>query len=226
MESEDLNDLEQCADRLLETVLALEQAELDAIYNSARPGQSARKIMMELADRAAALCENEQRPKPPQLKTALEGLAQLELPFEIKATPTKPHLLLIDRDADRLLSRRELFLEMNIDIAVTASLLDGLGRLELGGFQLVIIDYVAVGEKERHAMARIQEFNVQAPVINIQAWATFLRAEDRRINRDLLRAVAKLFKLKPPKRLPPKRPAIAAKSPEQLKVELLRYLEG
>jgi hypothetical protein len=214
MKREDLtDDIEERADQLLGATLDLSEAEVDGIYNSARPDQDPRQRAYELARRAAALCEAEQRAQPDQLQAALATLAQLDLPLENKPSPALPRVLLIDQDANRLLARKKLFLERHIDIETTTSASDGVARLEMEAFQLVIVDYFGTSAEEQAVLLKLQEFNLHAPVINVRAWFNLVHADNRRLNRDLLRAAARLFGKEMPRSLPRRRPPTVAGSP-------------
>ena|SRR5579862_2086001 len=206
-----MKDLEERANQLLEEILDLNDAEIDVIYSAAHSCLKSRQRVLELAERAAAVCEAERRSRPPQLEAALTMLAQLDLPLDAGRSPVPLRGLLIDQDADRLMVRRKLFLERHVDIAITTSVFDGLEKLESEAFDLVVVDYCPSTEKERVVLLSLQRFNLRVPMINIGVWAGVLRPENRQLNRDLLRVATRLFGKPVPKRLPKKRPPKTAK---------------
>jgi hypothetical protein len=73
--------------------------------------------------------------------------------------------------------------------------------LESQRFQLVIVDYHPVTEEDRRYQFELQKFNLKVPVINVQAWAGLINGDNRRSNRDLLRAAAQVLRRPIPRRL-------------------------
>jgi len=202
--------VQERADELLQVALDLSEAEVDRIYVAAHLAQNLNEKLFGLASRAAAVCHAEHRPRP-ALQAALAVFAQMELPLENKQSPILPRILLIDSDAERLLERRRVFSERQIETDITTSASDGVARLQLETFRLVIVDFSAKTEMERTDLLALQRFNVKVPIVNVSAWATFTDADNRLINRELLRAVTRLFGKTVPKRLPKKRPPNAAR---------------
>lgn len=213
-----MDDLEERADQLLKAALDLTEAEVDAIYNEARPNKDLKQCVFELAERAAAVCDFERRPRPPQLQAVLATSKQLELPLadgapEDNLSPALPRVLVIDQDPDRLMARRQLLWEGQIDTEITTSAADGLARLEKGGFQWVIVDYCP-RDDEQDILLMIQKFNLQVPVFNVRVWESFLRGDNRRWrDRELLKLAARLLDKPVPRSLPQKRPPLAAGTP-------------
>jgi CheY-like chemotaxis protein len=209
------DDLEGRAEQLLEDVLALDDAEIDSIYRTVLPGRDPRERVRELADRAATLCEDVQKPQTEQLHAALRDLAQLEFPLEMDPLPARPCILLVDDDANRLSARMKLFRERRIETEVTTSVADGLALLEIKKFQLVIVDYCAITREEQTLLRLLQQFNLQVPVINVCAWANLMHSDDRHLNHELLRAAARIIGSDVPKRLPARRPPEGAQPPQE-----------
>src|ERR1700693_2339415 len=218
LKQEDLKDyLEERADQLLDAALRLSEVEVDHIYRAARPNQDPTEHVFALAESSAALYTAESRTRPVHLQAALAGTAQLKLPLDTKPSPppVEPRVLLIDHDADRLIARRNLFVHRKIETEITTSVWDGLDRLETGTFRLVIMDYLATTEEDKSILGRIQTFNLRIPVINVCAWTSVLRADNRLLNRDLLRVASRLCLAIVPDRLttkPAKRAEFAAQN--------------
>jgi len=131
----------------------------------------------------------------------LAETSQRTLPLSSKPCPVLPRILLIDHDADRLLARRKLFVDRKIDTEITTGAVDGLARLKMGTFRLVILDYLGTTIEDHLALMAIQQFNLLIPVINVAAWASVLRRDNRLLNRDLLRVASRLCRLVVPDRL-------------------------
>jgi len=202
---------EERAEHLLNTTSELSQDEVDAIYCKVWPNEDSRQRAFASARQAEGLCKKEQRQQPPQLKAASAQLAQMELGLpETKLATAR--VLLIDQDACRLVERRKLLSDLKIETMVATTAADAVAVLEAKRFQLVIVDYHPVTEEDRRYLLEVQEFNLQVPVINVQAWAGILERDNRRLNRDLLRAVTRILRKPIPRRLPMRRsPATALK---------------
>ncbi|MGC1449065.1 MAG: hypothetical protein WA830_03420 [Candidatus Sulfotelmatobacter sp.] len=209
---EDLtDDLEERAEELLSAVLELTQDEVDAIYREVRPNEDSRQWAFASAQHAAELCDKEQRLRPPVLHAALAQLCQMDLGL----TVAKPAacVLLIDQDVTRLVERRKLFSERRIETKVATSAADGVANLEAEEFQLVIVDYYPVTEDDKGHLLELQRFNVKVPVINVQAWTGLMNRDNGRLNRELLRAAARMLGKPVPRRLPAKRPPGSVQAP-------------
>jgi len=115
--------VQERADELLQVALDLSEAEVDRIYVAAHLAQNLNEKLFGLASRAAAVCHAEHRPRP-ALQAALAVFAQMELPLENKQSPILPRILLIDSDAERLLERRRVFSERQIETDITTSASD------------------------------------------------------------------------------------------------------
>ena len=114
--------------------------------------------------------------------------------MDLGLTVAKPAacVLLIDQDVTRLVERRKLFSERRIETKVATSAADGVANLEAEEFQLVIVDYYPAEDDKGHLL-ELQRFNVKVPVINVQAWTGLMNRDNGRLNRELLRAAARML---------------------------------
>jgi PleD family two-component response regulator len=195
---------EERAELLLNTVMELSQDEVDAIYSEVWPNEDSTQRAFASVRQAEALCDKEQRRRPSQLQSASVQLSQMDLGLA-KTEPATPRILLIDQDACRLMERRKLLSELKVETTVATSAADAVAVLEAAEFQLVIVDYHPITAEDSGYLLEVQEFNLRVPVINVQAWAGLIKRDNRRLNRDLLRAVAGVLRKPVPRRLPMKR---------------------
>jgi hypothetical protein len=209
MKPEDIGDqFERLTEDILEDVLRISGAEIDAIYSAARPSEDPQERVFDLTCRAAAGCADQK-----QLVTILEAKAsvsQIPLLMKEESAEQAPRVLLLDQDSVRLLDRRKLFLERHIAVEVTTTIADAIAHLETTDFRLVIVDYCARTDQEHTSLAGLQRFNLDVPIINVGAWASLVSGHDRQLNRDLLRAAARLLRMPVPRRLPERQPPKSA----------------
>ena len=180
MKPEDIGDqFERLTEDILEDVLRISGAEIDAIYSAARPSEDPQERVFDLTCRAAAGCADQK-----QLVTILEAKAsvsQIPLLMKEESAEQAPRVLLLDQDSVRLLDRRKLFLERHIAVEVTTTIADAIAHLETTDFRLVIVDYCARTDQEHTSLAGLQRFNLDVPIINVGPWASLVSGHDRRL---------------------------------------------
>jgi hypothetical protein len=202
---------EECAEQLLNTVMELSQDEVDTFYREVWPNEDSAQQAFASVQDAVGRWNKEQRRQPLQLRSAFAQLCQRELlPAPKQATP---RILLIDWDFPRLLERRRLLMDLNVETTCTTSIAEAEATLDARDFHLVIVDYRPITKEDSRHLLALQEFNLRLPVINVQAWAGLMEGDNRRINRDLLRAAARVLGKRIPRRLPVKRSAGTAGVP-------------
>jgi hypothetical protein len=205
MKPEEIADrFDRLTEDILADVLSLGGAEIDAIYAAARPNQDPEECVFELTRQVAASCVDQRQLV--KLHEAKAAVSQIPLPLKEQFAEQPPRILLLDQDAVRLLDRRKLFLERRIAVDITTIIADAIASLETTEFRLVIVDYCATTDQEHTLLAALQRFNLEVPVINVGAWRSLVSGHDRQLNRDLLRAAARLLRMPVPKRLPERQP--------------------
>jgi CheY-like chemotaxis protein len=203
-------DLERSATEILNATMALSDEEVIRLYAASRPGEDPRLRVHEFCRQAHTLYSSSGRVEPEQLRVVLAAAAQLELPISSSSEARPPRVLIVDRDPDRVLARKKVFSDGHVVAEVATSPSDALDKLAKGEYRFVIIDFQPRTEDERSCLVLLQRFNLQIPLINVQAWAGLLGDGARRLDRDLLRVAARLFRKPVPKSLPKKRPPRSA----------------
>jgi DNA-binding response OmpR family regulator len=102
-----------------------------------------------------------------------------------------PKILLVDAEVDRVVSRRTVFEthQYRVDMVFTVS--EALTKLETEIFQAVIVEWSPVSPEDLDSLQELQKWNLQVPIINVSAWTSLTRQDERRFNWNLVRALAK-----------------------------------
>ena len=83
------------------------------------------------------------------------------------------------------------------------TLSEALTKLASETFQSVIAEWSPANPEDLEALQELQTWNLQVPIINVSAW---IREDERRLNWNLVRALAKAFGKAIPHKLPERKP--------------------
>jgi hypothetical protein len=193
---------EERADKAIRSVLGLNKAELAEVYRSQTLSDPAQKLY-EIATKVASEYEGRGEALPVHVAAMLASARQQELPLDgLSLASSIPKLLLVDAEVDRMIGRKATFERQRYRVEIAFTVPEALLRLESENFHAVIVDWTPVSPDEMDALHAMQRWNVRIPVINVSAWTSFTRENERQFNWNLVRALARALGRRVPRSLP------------------------
>lgn len=197
---------EKRADDIMRSVLGLNRSELADVYRSQTQDDPTQRLY-EIATKAASEYEARGESVPAHVQALLTSARQQQLPLEgLSLECSIPKILLVDAEADRVISRRTVFETHRYRVDMAFTLPEALTKLATESFQVVIVEWAPASSEELEALQELQTWNLQVPIINVSAWIRLTRQDERRFNWNLVRALAKAFGRPIPRKLPERKP--------------------
>ncbi len=199
---------EKRVDDVMRSVLGLNRSELADVYHSQTQDDPTKKLY-EIATKAASEYKARGESIPAHVQALLTDTRQQQLLLEgLSLECSIPKILLIDAEVDRVISRRAVFETHRYRVDIAFTLPEALAKLATETFQAVIVECSPVSPEDFNSLQELQTWNLQIPVINLPAWAPLIRRDERRLNWNLMRALAKAFGRRMPRKLPERKPVV------------------
>jgi CheY-like chemotaxis protein len=197
---------DEYANDIVTSVLGLSPAELDDVYRGETDDDAAHRLY-ELSLCAVAEYQRQGKPIPPHVRAVLATVSQAELPLDGPPFENMmPQILLVDTNPARLLNRREIFEAQRFRVHAAVTLTEATNKLGTTTLQAVIVDWNPTSPQETEDLRKLQEWNLQVPIINVAVWAGLMGSNERHVTRNLVRALNRAFGKPMPRKLPERKP--------------------
>jgi CheY-like chemotaxis protein len=197
----------RAADIML-SVLGLNRSELADVYRSQTQDDPTQKLY-ELATIAASEYKARGESIPAHVQALLASARQQQLLLEgLSLECSIPKILLVDAEVDRIIGRRTIFETHQYHVDMAFTLPEALAKLATETFHAVIVEWPPVNPQDLEALHELQIWNLQVPIINVSAWDRLIRQDERQFNWNLVRALAKAFGRRMPRKLPERKPVV------------------